>query len=282
MRRRRKGWSEILGISQAKRKWARKTGIPTTKQGWKRKALNTLTGGAYGRYERQRAKLHRMGCLLPCLVVVILAIFVSSALAVTGTPTKNSVNVREGLSTKSKKVDTVGKKDTVEILGQEVDGSGVVWYQIQLKNGKTGHINGDFLAVDINQTTAKLTTTAKKTTTKATTTQSTTKTMTCTVKASCPNKNHVGNNWSQYFEVNGEQLKSSKKVSVTAGQPVVLYSEIIENDKYPDEGYGRTEYVPTEDEMKKGFTVKQEVDVTEDRGRYAGYTATWTVTWTFK
>ena len=79
MRRRRKGWSEILGIAEAKRKWARKTGIPTTKQGRKRKALNTLTGGAYGRYERQRAKLHRMGCLLPCLVVLIFAIFASSA-----------------------------------------------------------------------------------------------------------------------------------------------------------------------------------------------------------
>ena len=49
----------MLGITQAKRKIARATGIPTTKAGRKRKALNTLTGGAYGKYERTRANVNR-------------------------------------------------------------------------------------------------------------------------------------------------------------------------------------------------------------------------------
>lgn len=35
------------------------TGIPTTRARRKRKALNTLTGGAYGKYQRTRAKITR-------------------------------------------------------------------------------------------------------------------------------------------------------------------------------------------------------------------------------
>jgi hypothetical protein len=49
----------ILGITQAKRRIAKATGIPTTKSGRKRKALNALTGGAYGKYLRLRADVNR-------------------------------------------------------------------------------------------------------------------------------------------------------------------------------------------------------------------------------
>lgn len=57
--RRRPSLNSILGITQAKRRIARATGIPTTKSGRKRKALNALTGGAYGRYQRARADVNR-------------------------------------------------------------------------------------------------------------------------------------------------------------------------------------------------------------------------------
>lgn len=57
--RRRPSLNSILGITQAKRRIARATGIPTTKSGRKRKALNALTGGAYGRYQRVRADVNR-------------------------------------------------------------------------------------------------------------------------------------------------------------------------------------------------------------------------------
>ena len=49
MRRRRPSMKTALGITKAKRSFARATGIPTTKQGRKRKAMNALTGGAYGK-----------------------------------------------------------------------------------------------------------------------------------------------------------------------------------------------------------------------------------------
>lgn len=57
--RRRPSVNRILGITQAKRRIAEATGIPTTKSGRKRKALNTLTGGTYGKYTRLRADIKR-------------------------------------------------------------------------------------------------------------------------------------------------------------------------------------------------------------------------------
>lgn len=57
--RRRPSINSILGITQAKRRIAKATGIPTTKSGRKRKALNALTGSAYGKYERLRADVNR-------------------------------------------------------------------------------------------------------------------------------------------------------------------------------------------------------------------------------
>ena len=89
-RQRKPSMKTLLGITKAKRRIARVTGIPTTKSGRKRKALNILTGGAYGKYQRTRAKITRpyrylkrppscMGCLLtvisPLLAIAALLIW---------------------------------------------------------------------------------------------------------------------------------------------------------------------------------------------------------------
>ncbi len=57
--RRRPSLNSILGITQLKRRIAKATGVPTTASGRKRKALNMLTGGTYGKYERARADATR-------------------------------------------------------------------------------------------------------------------------------------------------------------------------------------------------------------------------------
>lgn len=89
MRRRKPSLKTALGITKAKRQFAKATGIPTTKQGRKRKALNTLTGGAYGKYTKTRAAINRprkmlkhpptpFGCLLPLMAVgVFIGIFLT-------------------------------------------------------------------------------------------------------------------------------------------------------------------------------------------------------------
>ena len=89
IRRRRRSVNSMLGITQAKRRVARATGIPTTKSGRKRKAMNALTGGAYGRYQRTRAAINRpfkimksppkVGCLislLESLSIIVLIVIV--------------------------------------------------------------------------------------------------------------------------------------------------------------------------------------------------------------
>ena len=87
IRRRRPSVNTMLGITQAKRKIARATGIPTTKAGRKRKALNTLTGGAYGKYERTRANINRPFKVMKratkpgCLVYIIAGISVACLIA---------------------------------------------------------------------------------------------------------------------------------------------------------------------------------------------------------
>lgn len=58
-RYRKPSMKTALGITKAKRAVARATGIPTTKAGRKRKALNAVTGGAYGQAQRARAAVSR-------------------------------------------------------------------------------------------------------------------------------------------------------------------------------------------------------------------------------
>ena len=76
IRKRRPSMKTALGITKAKRRIAKATGIPTTKSGRKRKALNTITGGGYGKYVKTRAAVNRpfkaskrMGC--GCLISLI-------------------------------------------------------------------------------------------------------------------------------------------------------------------------------------------------------------------
>lgn len=87
IRRRKPSMKTALGITKAKKSFARATGIPTTKAGRKRKAYNTLTSGAYGKYQRTRAAVNRpikyhksphscLGCLVSLMTPVFILILV--------------------------------------------------------------------------------------------------------------------------------------------------------------------------------------------------------------
>lgn len=82
MRKRKPSMKTLLGVTKAKRRIAKATGIPTTKSGRKRKAMNAVTGGAYGKYQKTRAAVNRpyksvkhpascMGCLIYVLGIVL-------------------------------------------------------------------------------------------------------------------------------------------------------------------------------------------------------------------
>lgn len=108
-------------------------------------------------------------------------------------------------------------------------------------------------------------------------------TMTVTIKTTCRTNAHVGDSWSGVFKVDKRSVDPEQKTSIQVWQrkTITLDSAIFEADNIEDTGNEKTKYRITEKDLRKGFKIKQTVYVTENRGRYAGSTAEWLVTWTF-
>ena len=106
--------------------------------------------------------------------------------------------------------------------------------------------------------------------------------MTVSVSASCSNYNHVGNEWSQSFAVNGSAVRSGSAVTLQAGDQVTVSARIEEADKRPDVGTGQTSRTVTEADLANGFSLSLDVTVRENGGRYSGNTCTWRVTFSFR
>ena len=106
--------------------------------------------------------------------------------------------------------------------------------------------------------------------------------MSLKVTASCSNYNSVGKNWTQYYEWNGMQAKDGKmEAFVAPGVELSVYARIREQDQKPDMTTEKTVYIPTAEDVIDGFSVEQNIKVSENAGRYAGNTAHWTITFIF-
>jgi len=106
--------------------------------------------------------------------------------------------------------------------------------------------------------------------------------MRVSVSASCGNYNHVGNNWSQDYYINGKSVRSGASVSLKAGDKITVKARITEDDKYPDVGTGEASHTVTEKDLKNGFSIRLTVTVRENKGRYSGSACTWSVTFSFR
>lgn len=95
-------------------------------------------------------------------------------------------------------------------------------------------------------------------------------------------KNHVGNSWGKDFLLNGEIYRGTGKVKVENGDVITVGCDIWENDSNPDWGGFEEEIEITPEIMKKGTKIERTVFVTENGGRYSGYSAEWNVTITIK
>lgn len=71
-------------------------------------------------------------------------------------------------------------------------------------------------------------------------------------------------------------------VTCDVGDHVDLYAQCVEEDVYPDIGEDSSYIVIHKDDLWSSFSVTQDIIVTEDRGRYAGNTAEFAVTFTFE
>ncbi len=91
---------------------------------------------------------------------------------------------------------------------------------------------------------------------------------------------HIGNEWSNYFELNGEPAKN--EVALIVGDSLSLYAQLTEDDKQPDVGEASLTHVVTEEDVANGFEEKLDVYVTENGGKNRGKTAHFIVTYTFE
>ena len=93
------------------------------------------------------------------------------------------------------------------------------------------------------------------------------------IRAGIKNNNSVGNDWSYTRYYNNESVHDGFEVSGEPGSTVTVGMGITENDKSPDTGYGSADI-----RLEDGYSTSFDVTVREDRGRYAGNTATFGVT----
>ena len=99
--------------------------------------------------------------------------------------------------------------------------------------------------------------------------------------AACGAFNHVGYNWERKFYLNGEAFAGARTILLCAGDTVTLGAYLCENDSYPDSTRENVRRVISQSDLVNGFTVSFPVSVSENRGRYSGYSCTWQVTFYF-
>ena len=109
------------------------------------------------------------------------------------------------------------------------------------------------------------------------------KELTVTVEAECADYNHVGNEWTLSYSINGEEIRSGDRVRLKKGEEILCESVVTENDESsPDTNSETTAYTVTAEDLKSGFELShQNVVVTEDRGRYTGESCTWEIVFRF-
>lgn len=208
------------------------------------------------------------------LAVLLLLSAVPMAAAVTypceGVANAVNVRVRKKSSTQANQIGTLDKDETVTVLGDEVKKNGDIWYYVETSGGRKGYVLSDYLSVPETE----LIQAAQDSPDAAL--------MHLTVKASCRNTNHVGENWTHYYEWNGVTVVDGEMdVFVAPEVELTLYARIRERDGKPDTGTEKLTYLPTMEDAVSGFVVTQTVRVEENSGKYSGKAAVWTVEYIF-
>lgn len=107
-------------------------------------------------------------------------------------------------------------------------------------------------------------------------------TFSITAKAKLIERNHVGSRWTKEFSINGKDFSSSTTFTAEVGETVRFSCFITENDSNPDTGSYFERITITDDILKNGYTIDENVYVRENGGRYAGNVAEWSIKVTIK
>ena len=97
--------------------------------------------------------------------------------------------------------------------------------------------------------------------------------------ASREDKYSIGEEWTYYYEVNGEKLAREQVLAV--GDVLTCYARITEEDKDPDIGEASNTHTVTEEDLANGFVVPFDLYVTENGGRNSGKSAYYIVHFNF-
>ena len=98
------------------------------------------------------------------------------------------------------------------------------------------------------------------------------------IAASCPEPNQVGHNWTAQYSLNGVPLPGGLGTAeLREGDLLTLRAHFTENDSSPDTGVSEVSYTVTRSDLVSRFSLRFDVCVTEDRGRFSGHTAVWHV-----
>lgn len=93
----------------------------------------------------------------------------------------------------------------------------------------------------------------------------------------------VGENWSMEAYVNSEAIDSDGVIlCVSERDQVEIRAVCTEWDDVPDIGENSANITVEESDFEEGFLIDIPVTVTENRGKYSGYTAKWTITLYFE
>ena len=205
--------------------------------------------------------------LLACLILPLLVTCATAEVSypAEGVTNTTRVKIRQKTSQKSKLVKTIQKKgQEITVEGEEEDASGNLWYSITTPKGTQGFMLAEY--VDVPDTEAIEA--ADKSSEKAA--------MTVTIKAEAGNMGGLGKNWTKFYKVNGVLTDPRKGAATVA--PNVEFSLMTIVKKGDAVGIERTDYTPTEDEVKNGFTVSQAITA-EHKAK--GKSAEWSVSYTF-
>ena len=206
------------------------------------------------------------------MFLLLSAISTATALTYPCEGVANAVNVRlrKSSSTTAKQITTLDKDESVTVLGEVVKKNGDIWYQVETSKGRSGYVLSDYLSIPETELI------------QAAQNSPDAVLMQLKVKASCRNTNHVGKNWTQYYEWNGITLTEGEAENYVAPDvELTLYGRIRERDTEPDTATEKLTYTPTAEEAANGFVVTQTLRVEENGGNYKGNVAVWTVEYIF-
>lgn len=102
-----------------------------------------------------RHKFGWMGLMGFAVALALSAGMGITALADEGVIQASNVKVRASASTSSQQISSVTMGDVVDIVGEETDSSGYVWYKIVVKNNEYGYVRSDFVQKDSSSETTE-------------------------------------------------------------------------------------------------------------------------------